>query len=60
MTIESFGDARDAVATGSSPEEAARALVATMTADERLWCLDGDAPTWAGLTYLGVGRPKRD
>jgi beta-glucosidase len=24
-----------------------------MTTDERLWCLDGDAPTWAGLTYLG-------
>jgi beta-glucosidase-like glycosyl hydrolase len=24
-----------------------------MTADEKLWCLDGDAPFWAGLTYLG-------
>ena len=22
-------------------------------AEERLWCLDGDAPTWAGLTFLG-------
>jgi len=24
-----------------------------MTAEEKLWCLDGDAPLWAGLTYLG-------
>jgi beta-glucosidase len=24
-----------------------------MTPDEKLWCLDGDAPFWAGLTYLG-------
>lgn len=23
-----------------------------MTPEERLWCLDGDAPTWAGLTFL--------
>jgi beta-glucosidase len=52
MTISTFDDARAAVRAGSSPEEAARALVATMTEDERLWCLDGDAPTWAGATYL--------
>ncbi len=31
----------------------ARALVGEMTEDERLWCLDGDAPFWAGLAYLG-------
>jgi beta-glucosidase len=24
-----------------------------MTPDEKRWCLDGDAPFWAGLTYLG-------
>jgi beta-glucosidase len=24
-----------------------------MTDQEKLWCLDGDAPFWAGLTYLG-------
>ncbi len=29
------------------------ATVASMTPDEKLWCLDGDAPFWAGLTYLG-------
>lgn len=23
-----------------------------MAPEERLWCLDGDAPTWAGLTFL--------
>jgi beta-glucosidase len=33
----------------------ARAMVATMTDQEKLWCLDGDAPFWAGLTYLGEG-----
>jgi beta-glucosidase-like glycosyl hydrolase len=31
----------------------ARDIVAAMTAQEKLWCLDGDAPFWAGLTYLG-------
>jgi len=24
-----------------------------MSNDEKLWCLDGDAPFWAGLAYLG-------
>jgi beta-glucosidase len=52
MAVSTFDDARAAVRTGTSPEDAARALVATMTEDERLWCLDGDAPTWAGATYL--------
>jgi beta-glucosidase len=26
-----------------------------MTRQELLWCLDGDAPTWAGLEHLGTG-----
>ncbi len=30
-------------------------LVGAMTDEEKLWCLDGDAPFWAGLTYLGHG-----
>jgi beta-glucosidase len=30
-------------------------IVGQMTDDEKLWCLDGDAPCWAGLTYLGGG-----
>lgn len=47
-----FDDARRAVAGGTRPEDAAREVVAAMTPEERLWCLDGDAPTWAGLTFL--------
>src|SRR5438874_1477359 len=50
--MASFDDARAAVANGTAPEAAARALVEAMTPEERLWCLDGDAPTWAGLTFL--------
>ncbi len=50
--INSFDDARRAVAAGTTPSEAARQLIALMTPDERLWCLDGDAPTWAGLHFL--------
>ncbi len=52
MEITSFDDARKAVAAGTSIGDAARALVAAMTPEERLWCLDGDAPTWAGLGFL--------
>jgi beta-glucosidase len=53
MVIDTFDAARRAVAGGMVPREAARALVAAMTEEERLWCLDGDAPTWAGLGFLG-------
>ena len=35
--------------------ETARKIVADMTEDEKLWCLDGDAPIWAGLGYMGRG-----
>ena len=54
MTIESFEEARRAVAGGTPVEDAARSLVAALTPEERLWCLDGDAPTWAGLGFLGA------
>jgi beta-glucosidase len=37
----------------SPPTAEAAAVVARMTDDEKLWCLDGDAPFWAGLGYLG-------
>ncbi|MEO6469975.1 MAG: glycoside hydrolase family 3 N-terminal domain-containing protein [Acidimicrobiia bacterium] len=53
-TIETFEEARAAVAAGESVDEVARWLVASLTREERLWCLDGDAPTWAGLTFLGA------
>jgi beta-glucosidase len=51
-TFDTFDQARAAVAGGMSPAEAARGLVATLTEYEKLWCLDGDAPTWAGLKFL--------
>jgi len=51
-TVKHFDEARQAVLHGSSPDDAARQLVASMTPEERLWCLDGDAPTWAGLHFL--------
>jgi beta-glucosidase len=47
-----FASAREALRNGKDPVEAARALVAAMTPEERLWCLDGDLPTHAGLAYL--------
>lgn len=53
--IATFDDARDAVGSGTSLDDAARALVAALTPEEKLWCLDGDAPTWAGLGFLGTG-----
>jgi beta-glucosidase len=53
MTITTFDQARAAVAAGTPPQRAARELVAAMTPEERLWCLDGDAPTWEGLAFLG-------
>ncbi len=50
-----FDLARSAVADGLDPGEAAAGVVAAMSDDEKLWCLDGDAPTWAGLTFLQRG-----
>jgi beta-glucosidase len=52
-TIQTFDEAREAVAAGASVDDVARSLVAALTPEERLWCLDGDAPTWAGLRFLG-------
>ena len=52
VEIETFEDARRAVAGGSPPAEVARTFVAGLSPEERLWCLDGDLPTWAGLGFL--------
>jgi beta-glucosidase len=52
MSIDSFASARSAVTRGTAPAAAARELVSHMTAEERLWCLDGDAPTLAGAEFL--------
>jgi beta-glucosidase len=47
-----FDEARQAVRQGTSAIDAARALVANLSDYEKLWCLDGDSPTWAGLKFL--------
>lgn len=44
-----------AVAGGADPRAEAAVLVAAMTPNERLWCLDGDLPFWAGLADLARG-----
>src|SRR5690242_8720698 len=53
--ISTFNDARAAVAGGVSPVAAARALMAVMTRGELLWCLDGDVPAHAGVTFQMEG-----
>jgi len=50
--IHTFDDARRAIDNGASVHDATRALVATLSDHEKLWCLDGDAPTWAGLKFM--------
>jgi len=50
--ITTFDEARAAVRHGMAPGVAAQQLVATLSEYEKLWCLDGDAPTWAGLKFL--------
>lgn len=52
MTTTDYDRAVAAVRAGADRFEAARAVVAAMTPAERLWCLDGDAPAWAGLGFL--------
>ena len=51
--ILTFEHARRAVAAGRPIASVAQALTASLTDHEKLWCLDGDAPTWAGLRFLG-------
>ena len=53
--VTPFESARQAVAAGRPARAAAATVVAAMTPEEKLWCLDGDAPTWAGLEFLGKG-----
>jgi beta-glucosidase len=53
--VTEFDRAAAAVAGGADPRKEAADLVAQMTHDERMWCLDGDLPFWAGLGDLGTG-----
>jgi beta-glucosidase len=50
-----FEQAATRVADGADAFKEAAGLVEQMTPDERLWCLDGDEPFWAGLADLGSG-----
>ena len=50
-----FEDARTALAAGGDAVALAHEILTAMTPEEKLLCLDGDAPFWAGLTYLGSG-----
>jgi beta-glucosidase len=50
-----YDEAVASVGHGVSESVAAAALVAKMTPEEKLWCLDGDLPFWAGLGDLGRG-----
>ncbi len=50
--IQTFPEAKAAVADGVDPAEAARQLVAAMTPDEQLWCLDGDLPFFTGMGFI--------
>jgi beta-glucosidase len=52
---KTYDEAVASVGHGVSESVAAAALVAKMTPEEKLWCLDGDLPFWAGLGDLGNG-----
>jgi len=58
MTI--FDDAVAAVQGGADPSSQAAAIVAKMSLEEKLGCLDGDTPFWPGLMeMLGGGYTTR-
>ena len=50
-----FDEAVASVRAGGDPAEIARAVVGAMAPEERLGCLDGDGPIWAGLAFFGEG-----
>lgn len=53
MTVE--GDERTEMGAARSEGAVVGELVGGLTEDEKLGCLDGDAPFWAGVAYLGEG-----
>ena len=48
-----FEAALSQYASGADPRELAAQIVAAMTEEERLSCLDGDLPFWGGLEDIG-------
>ena len=55
-----FTAATTAVRSGEDPSEVARRLVAEMTPEERLGCLDGDSALWVGLGFMARGGYHED
>lgn len=50
-----FEEAADRVAAGADHQAEARALVAAMTDEEKLGCLDGDTEFWPGIIDMVAG-----
>ena len=50
-----YDEAVASIRQGTPVAVAAASIVAEMTPDEKLWCLDGDLPFWAGLGHLANG-----
>ena len=53
--MTAFDDSADRVAQGADPRAEAAALVAAMTLEEKLGCLDGDMAMWPGVVDLASG-----
>ena len=53
--MTAFDDAAGRVARGADARAEADALVAMMTLDEKLGCLDGEQPFWPGIIDLTTG-----
>ena len=53
--MTAFDYAVERVAEGADPRPEADALVAMMTLEEKLGCLDGELPFWPGIADLGSG-----
>ncbi len=53
--MTAFDDAAARVAQGADARAEADALVAMMTLDEKLGCLDGEQPFWPGIADLAGG-----
>ena len=50
-----FTEAVERIRAGADPRDEAAGIVALMTLDEKLGCLDGDTAFWPGLADMGAG-----
>ena len=57
MTV--FEDHVARIRAGEPIDSVARSLLAQLTPDERLWCLDGDLEFWPGLAAMMAGEYNR-